>query len=62
MIYWNYNVLSADFFLDFESTKIIHVFFDSGGFVGMSVSTETKGWLFLSFDLEIERLSMPGQF
>ena len=37
-------------------------FFDSGGFVGMSISTETKSWLFLSFDLEIERLSMPGQF
>jgi len=28
----------------------------------MSISTETKSWLFLSFDLEIERLSMPGQF
>ena len=44
MIYWNHNVLSAEFFLDFKSTEIIHVFFfDSGGFVGMSVSTETKG-------------------
>ena len=42
MIYWNYNVLSADFFLDFKSTGIIHVFFDSGGFVGMVLSTETK--------------------
>ena len=62
MIYWNYNVLSADFFLDFKSTGIIHVFFDSGGFVGMVLSTETKSWPFLSFDLEIERLSMPRQF
>ena len=43
MIHWNHNVLSADFFfLDFKSTEIIQVFFDSGGFVGMVLSTETK--------------------